>query len=153
MVRNGLRNLKEEIKKMDEEEKETKKPNKIASLVKMILEFKNENQERKGLKILTSDQMINRLAISLAKLKAKNNSEKLKTKQNNKTTTVFFVLFKEVNQSHTKQFNQYSPEMETIFMNAENSKTNDPHRFRLPVAVKLNLKGHNKSLVLPNLSI
>ena len=70
---------------MDEEEKETKKPNKIASLVKMILEFKNENQERKGLKILTSDQMINRLAISLAKLKARNNSEKLKTKQNNKT--------------------------------------------------------------------
>ena len=81
MVRNGLRNLKEEIKKMDEEEKETKKPNKIASLVKMILEFKNQNQERKGLKMLTSDQMIKKLPISLAKVKAKNNSEKLKKKK------------------------------------------------------------------------
>ena len=66
---------------MDEEEKETKKPNKIASLVKMILEFKNQNQERKGLKMLTSDQMIKKLPISLAKVKAKNNSEKLKKKQ------------------------------------------------------------------------
>lgn len=63
------------------------------------------------------------------------------------------MLFKEVNQSHSKQFNQYSLEMETIFMNAENIKTNDSHRFRLPVAVKLNLKGPNKNLVLPNLSI
>ena len=43
--------------------------------------------------------------------------------------------------------------METIFMNAENIKNNDSHRFRLPVAVKLNLKGPNKNLVLPNLSI
>ena len=66
---------------MDEEEKETKKPNKIASLVKMILEFKNQNQERKGLKMLTSDQMIKKLPISLAKVKAKNNSEKLKKKK------------------------------------------------------------------------
>ena len=66
---------------MDEQEKETKKPNKIASLVKMILEFKNQNQERKGLKMLTSDQMIKKLPISLAKVKAKNNSEKLKKKQ------------------------------------------------------------------------
>ena len=81
MVRNGLRNLKDEIKKMDEEEKETKKPNKIESLVKMILEFKNQNQERKGLKMLTSDQMIKKLPISLAKVKAKNNSEKLKKKK------------------------------------------------------------------------
>ena len=47
----------------------------------MILEFKNQNQERKGLKMLTSDQMIKKLPISLAKVKAKNNSEKLKKKK------------------------------------------------------------------------
>ena len=30
--------------------------------------------------------------------------------------------------------------METIFMNTENSKTNEPYRFRLTLADKLNLK-------------
>ena len=29
--------------------------------------------------------------------------------------------------------------METIFMNTENSKTNEPHRFRLDLTDKLNL--------------
>ena len=36
------------------------------------------NQSAKGLKILTSDQMLSRLPITLAQLKAENNSEKLK---------------------------------------------------------------------------
>ena len=36
------------------------------------------NQSTKGLKILTPDQMLSRLPISLAQLKAGNNSEKLK---------------------------------------------------------------------------
>ena len=36
------------------------------------------NQQGKGLKILTPNQMLNRLPISLAQLKAGNNSEKLK---------------------------------------------------------------------------
>ena len=31
--------------------------------------------------------------------------------------------------------------METIFMDTENSKTNEPHRFRLTLPDKLNLKG------------
>ena len=43
--------------------------------------------------------------------------------------------------------------METIFMNTENSKTNEPHRFRLSQADKLNLKGSSKNMVLANLSI
>ena len=30
--------------------------------------------------------------------------------------------------------------METIFMNTENRKTNKPHKFRLTLADKLNLK-------------
>ena len=41
--------------------------------------------------------------------------------------------------------------METIFMNTENSKTNEPHKFRL--ADKLNLKDLDKNMALANLSI
>ena len=43
--------------------------------------------------------------------------------------------------------------METIFMNTESSKTNEPHIFRLTLAEKLNLKDPNKNMALANLSI
>ena len=42
--------------------------------------------------------------------------------------------------------------METIFVNTENSKTNEPHRFKLDVANKLHLKNPNKNMALANLS-
>ena len=38
-------------------------------------------------------------------------------------------------------------------MNAENSKTNELHRFRLDLADKLNLKNPRKNIALVNLSI
>ena len=38
-------------------------------------------------------------------------------------------------------------------MNTENSMTNEPYRFRLTLADKLNLKGPNKNMALANLSI
>ena len=38
-------------------------------------------------------------------------------------------------------------------MNTENSKTNEPHRFRLSLADKLNLKNQNKNIALGNLNI
>ena len=38
-------------------------------------------------------------------------------------------------------------------MNTENSKTNEPHRFRLSLADKLNLKDPSKKVALANLSI
>ena len=43
--------------------------------------------------------------------------------------------------------------METIFINTENSKTSEPHRFRLNLTGKLNLKNPNKNIALANLSI
>ena len=43
--------------------------------------------------------------------------------------------------------------MGTIFMNTENSKTNEPHRFKLDLADKLNLKNPKKNIALVNLSI
>ena len=43
--------------------------------------------------------------------------------------------------------------MEIIFMSTENSKTNEPHKFRSKLADKLNLKDPNKNLASANLSI
>ena len=78
MINSGLRNLKEEIEDMSEQEKETGNPNEIVDIVEMILEF-NEQQKGQGLKkILTPNQMLSRLPVSLIQLKAENNSEKLK---------------------------------------------------------------------------
>ena len=50
---------------MSEQEKETENPNEIVDIVGMILEF-NGKQEGQGLKILTPNQMLSRLPISLA---------------------------------------------------------------------------------------
>ena len=52
----------------------------IVSIVEKIFEFNRQKQEGQGTKILTSDQMLSRLPISLAQLKAENNSENLKLK-------------------------------------------------------------------------
>ena len=74
----GLKDLKEEIKKMSEKEIETEKPDNIAKIVEEILKFNKQYQEGKGVKILAPNQMLSRLPISLAQLEAGNNSEKPK---------------------------------------------------------------------------
>ena len=43
--------------------------------------------------------------------------------------------------------------METIFKNIENSKTSEPHRFRLDLTDKFNLKDPKQNMGLANLSI
>ena len=55
------------------------------------------NQEGKGIKILTPNQMLSRLSISLAQLKAGNNSEKLK----NEIRQLLYSLYRSKNM--TKQ--------------------------------------------------
>ena len=56
-----------------------KQGKKILNIVNNILDFAlNEWKKGSGLKILTPDQMLSRLPITLAHLKAGNNSEKLK---------------------------------------------------------------------------
>ena len=57
---------------------ETEKANEIIDALVQILDFNRQNQERKGLKILTPEQMLRKLPISSAPLKAGNNSQKLK---------------------------------------------------------------------------
>ena len=43
--------------------------------------------------------------------------------------------------------------METIFVNTENSKTSEAHRFQLDLTEKLDLKDPKKNVALANLSI
>ena len=62
---------------MGEEEKEIEKSNETIDGVEKVLEFNKQNQLGQGLKILTPDQMLSRLPITLAQLKAVNNSQKL----------------------------------------------------------------------------
>ena len=66
------------------------KPDKIVEIVEDILEFNKQRQNQQGLKILTQQQMLSRLPISLAQLKAGNNSEKLK----NQITQLFYSLYR-----------------------------------------------------------
>ena len=51
---------------------------KILNIVNEILTFNEQIKWGQGLKILTPNQILSRLPISLAQLKAGNNSEKLK---------------------------------------------------------------------------
>ena len=50
----------------------------MLEIVERILYFNQLNQAGQGLKILTPNQMLSRLPITLAQLKAENNSGKLK---------------------------------------------------------------------------
>ena len=62
----------------------------MINIVKRILELNSKNQLGLGLKILTSNQMLSRLPISLAQLKAGNNSEKRK----NEIRQLLYSLYK-----------------------------------------------------------
>ena len=89
MINSGLRELTEKIEDMGEEIKEIKNPNEIVNLAENILEF-NRQQQGQRLKILTPNQMLGRLPILLAQLKAGNNSEKLK----NETRQLLYSLYR-----------------------------------------------------------
>ena len=80
VIKSGLIDLNDEIETMSKEEIENEKPDKILKIVKEILNFNNkiQKQQGSGLKILTPNEMLSRLRITLAQLKAGNNSEKLK---------------------------------------------------------------------------
>ena len=72
-------NLKDEVEKMSKDEKVIEQPNKILKILKEILNFNKETQKQGlSLKILTPDQILSRLTISLRQLNAGNNPEKLK---------------------------------------------------------------------------
>ena len=98
MFNSALKDLKEEIKKMSKEEIENEKPDEIVRVVEMILDFNKQNQQKgQGIKILTPNQMLNRLPIALAQLQAGNNSNKLK----NEIRQLLYSLYRSKNM--TKQ--------------------------------------------------
>ena len=70
-IESRLSNLKNEIKHMFEDEIKI-------NLVRKILDLNYLNQERQELKILTPDQMLSRLSVNIAQLKAVNYLQELK---------------------------------------------------------------------------
>ena len=95
-IKSGLNDLKNKIKKMSKEEREIKEPDKIVETAKEIIKF-NEQQEGKGLKILTPNQMLSKLPISLAQLQVGKNSQKLE----NEIRHLLYSLYRSKNM--TKQ--------------------------------------------------
>ena len=92
VIKSGLIDLKDETEKMSKEEIENEKPDKILKVVEEILDFNNkfQKQQGSGLNILTPNQMLSRLPIVLAQLKAGNNSEELK----NEIRQIFYSLYR-----------------------------------------------------------
>ena len=78
VINSRLKDLKAEIKKMSDAEIEVEDPELIVDIVEEVLKFNEQNQQGKSLKILTPNQILSRLPITLAQLKTGNNSEKLK---------------------------------------------------------------------------
>ena len=97
VINSGLKDLKEKVKKMSEAEIEIEDPELIVKIVEEILKFNKQNQQGQGLKILTPNQMLNRLPIALAQLQAGNNSNKL----NNEIRQLLYSLYRSKNM--TKQ--------------------------------------------------
>ena len=82
---------------MLKEEKKIEDPESIVEIVKDILKFNEQKQKGQGMKILTPNQMLNGLPISLAQLQAGNNSKKLK----NEIRQLLYSLYRSKNM--TKQ--------------------------------------------------
>ena len=111
---------------------------------------KEKKQRGQGIKV-TPSQVISRLPISLAQLKAGNNSEKLK----NEIRQLLYCLYcsKKLIKTIYNNLIKTIQKMGTIFMNTENSKTNEPQRLTLTLADKPNLKDPSKNMALANFSI
>ena len=79
---------------MSEAEIEIENPKLIVNIVEKILKFNEQNQQKgQGIKILTPNQMLNRLPITLAQLQTGNNSNKLK----NEIIQLLYSLYRSKN--------------------------------------------------------
>ena len=83
----------------------------MLEIVEIILYFNQLNQAEKGSNILTPNQMLSRLPITLAQLKAGNNSEKLK----NEIRQLLYSLYR----SKNLQNNSIKVQL-TLFKNGNN---------------------------------
>ena len=94
LINSRLKDLKEEIEKMSKAEIENEDLELIVEIVEKILKFNEQNQQKgQGIKILTPNQMLNRLPIALAQLQGGNNSNKLK----NEIRQLLYSLYRSKN--------------------------------------------------------
>ena len=68
VINSGFKDLKEQIKKMSKPEIENEDPELIVEIVKKILKFNEQNQQKgQGIKILAPNQMLNILPIRFSR--------------------------------------------------------------------------------------
>ena len=93
-MKKGIKNVSKNRKVMIEEDE------KMINIVVRILYFNQLDQSGHGLKLLTPNEMLSRLVISLAQLKAGNNSVKLE--KQNQANFVFFEQIKKLTKNVCK---------------------------------------------------
>ena len=151
VIKSRLVDLKNEVKKMSEDETEIEKPDEMVDIVEKILELNDQNQEGKGLKILTPDQTLSGLPISLAQLKVGNDSEKLK----NEVIQLLYSLYR--SKKLSKRI--YNNLINTIWKRKQSLWTLKIVRqmtltnFFYEFSDRINLKEPNQNIELANLSI
>ena len=101
--------------------------------------YKIKNGE--GFKMLAPKQMLQRLPIALAQIKAGSTSENLL----NEITQIIYSLCraKEITEkvyNNIMNSTKVQYKMNNLFMNSKNSKTSDPHRLSLNLANKIDLR-------------
>ena len=90
-IKKVLSKMKKLIENVPEDKKSAiEKTEKIINIVHNIFYSNRLKQEGQGLKILTPNQMLSRSPISLAQLKAGNNSQKIK----NEIRQLFYSLYR-----------------------------------------------------------
>ena len=93
-IKNRWSKLKDSIEKTPRDEKENEKIKKVLEIVKDILNFNKQNQQKgQGIKIQTPNKMLNRLPTALAQLQPGNNSNKLK----NEMRQLLYSLYRSKN--------------------------------------------------------
>ena len=90
-IKDDSANLMETFKSSPKSDsKNIRNTNNMQEIIEGILEYTQLNQSEQGLKVLTPNQMLSILPISLAQLKAGNDSEKLK----NKIRQILYSLYR-----------------------------------------------------------
>ena len=92
-INKKLTKLKKNVKNMPKDDDRVEENEKTIDIVERTLELNEEKHSGKGLKILTPDQMFSRLPITLAQVKAGNNSDKLK----NEIRQLLYSLYRSKN--------------------------------------------------------
>ena len=94
LINKSLAKIKKVVRIVPENKRlKTEENEKIIDIVERVREINSENQLGLWLKILTPNQMLSRLPISSAQLKAGNTSEKLK----NGTRQLLYSLYRSKN--------------------------------------------------------